>query len=370
MQGHLQKFDEAMLDLYRRLKKSLEEYAELELDIQARNNTIKVKDDMIKDYEAYKSVLALGIIDMADHLNWIMAGLKAEKAIRRPVLVEGERWQPGKKQILDLVIQFEGNLVKISTQRTLNIAYAAEIKKLKEPPTVTPLTPGDVANSLFQADNDKLTTELRTARTKIERLETEIAGLKDDALTAEGARITSHTEDDAYPDTSWTRTSDTVDSEKLHGLLLQLQHLVGPDFGDHKYFDVDSLTHDVVDIFKRDIPKESKKAFILALNEYASVEETDEISDTAFHYNLFSYLIGTRPRSKTSRRRRVQEEFATEGGGEDHISEDEGSAVLALPSPSLLPAASKELPVLKRGSDACMPILQLLTDLKLMHACM
>jgi hypothetical protein len=149
---------------------------------------------------------------------------------------------------------------------------------------------------------------------------------------------------------------------------------VGPDFGHHKYFDVDSLTHDVLDVFKRDIPKESKKAFILALNEYASVEETDEISDTAFQYNLFSYLIGTRPPSKTSRRRRAHEEFATEGGGEDHISEDEGSAVLALPSPSLLrkehPAASKELPVLKPGSDACMPILQLLTDLKLMHACM
>jgi hypothetical protein len=244
MQGRLQKFDEAMLALYRRLKKSLEEHEELKLDIQAQTSAIKVKNEMIDNYDAYKSVLALGIIDMADHLNWIMAGLKAESAIRRPVLVAGERWHAGKKQILDLVIQFEGNLVKVSTQRTLNIAYAAEIKKLKEQPTFTPLTSGDVVKPILHEDNERLTTELKTARSenaacqsRISVLEIEIAGLKRDALTAEGARITSHTEDDAYPDTSWPRTSDTVDSEKLHGLLLRLQYLVGPDFGHHKYFE-------------------------------------------------------------------------------------------------------------------------------------
>ena len=137
MQGHLQNFDGAMIDLYRRLKKTLDEHEELKLDNQAQTNTIKVKDEMIEDYEAYKTVLALGIIDMADHLKWIMAGLKAQSPIRRPVLVVGERWLASKKQILDLVIQFEGELMKVTAQRALNIENAKEIARLSAASSLT-----------------------------------------------------------------------------------------------------------------------------------------------------------------------------------------------------------------------------------------
>ncbi len=167
MQAHLQKLDIAMLDLYAHQKKTLVDYADLKLDNDARNTTLQAKDITIKDYAAYQEVLSYGIIDMADHLRWTVAGTKGKSAIRRPELVQGEPWQPRKKQILDLVIQFEGELAKVSTQRTLNIAYTAEITKLKAPPTLTPLTPGGVINPILQADIDKLTAELRSQQMRM-----------------------------------------------------------------------------------------------------------------------------------------------------------------------------------------------------------
>jgi hypothetical protein len=239
---------------------------------------------------------------------------------------------------------------------------------------------------MFQKENDRLTSELRSKTSENEEyqrriavLEMENVGLRNDARSAEGARTTkrhiSGLEDGISPETPRTRASDTVDSVKLHGLLMQLHRLLGPDFGGHEHFDIDRLRWDVIDVFKRDIPMTYHKVFILALNKHASVEDTTDISDTSFSYNLYSYLIGTRPPSKTSRRRKDDEDIAWEGEGEDHLSDDDkpGLPLLTLPSPSLLkepPAASKEPPVVKPGTDACMPILQLLTDLKLMHACM
>jgi hypothetical protein len=126
-----------------------------------------------------------------------------------------------------------------------------------------------------------------------------------------------------------------VDSDKLRGLLLQLQHLVGPHFGGDVYFDLDHLTHDVIDEFKRDIPMANQKAFILVLNHYASVEDEDNISDTSFRYNLYSYLIGKQPPSTTSRRRREHEEIATEGESTDHHSDDDKPGLPKLTFPSL-----------------------------------
>ena len=380
IQGHLQKFDMAMLALYKHQKKNLLELAELELDNKAQTSAVQVKDDMINDYAAYQTVLSYGIIDMADHLKWTMAGLKANSPIRRPELVAGERWHAGKKQILDLVIQFEGELVKVSEQRTLNIENAKEIARLKAPPTFTPLTPADVANPLLHDEIDELKVELRSQRSenvecqrKMQVLDMEIVTLKNDARSAGRARTTkrhsSESEDDTPPETPRTRTSDTVDSVKLRGLLIQLQHLLGPDFGGANYFDIDRLTWDVIDVFKRDIPMAYHKVFILALNKHASVDDTTEISDTSFSYNLYSFLIGRIPPTNTSRRRKESEDIAWEGEGDDHLS-----PLRPLPSRPLLPeeprTPSKGPDVAKDKKDACMPILQLLTDLKLMHSCM
>ena len=381
MQGHLQKFDEAMLDLYRRLKKTLADHEELKLDIQAQTSAIKVKDDMIDDYAAYQTVLSHGIIDMADHLKWIMAGLTANSAIRRPALVVGERWQVGKKQILDLVIRFEGELVKVSEQRALNIANATEIARLSAPSSFTTLKPADMLDPLLQQDNDRLTAELRSKTSEnvvckdaLSVLEHENLSLRNDLdrLTSGRTKRTStdDTGDDSDVDTP--RKTDTVDSDKLRGLLFRLQQLVGPHFEGDTYLDVDSLMHDIADLFVRSIPQTKKSEFIHILDEYASVDM--QHLDTSLQYYLVRYFVGTRPPSNISRRRKGHEsteEITREGETAGHESDSDKIEFPLRPLVEGTPrSASKGSVAVNQRSDACMPILQLLTDLKLMHACM
>ena len=140
--------------------------------------------------------------------------------------------------------------MKVSTQRTLNIANTAEITQLKAQPTFVPVTAADVTTPMLHAEIDKLTQELRLqmsqnaqCQIKIRDLESEIVGLKDDPPSAGHARTayipTDSTYDATPPTTPRTVTTDTVDSEKLRGLLVQLQHLVGPHFGGDMYFDID-----------------------------------------------------------------------------------------------------------------------------------
>ena len=236
---------------------------------------------------------------------------------------------------------------------------------------------------MYQEDNDRLTAELRSKTSEIVACkdalsvtEDENLSLRNELARLKSLRTTRTFTDDAGDDSHFDtpRETDTVDYEKLRGLLIQLQYLVGPDFGDHKYFDFDRLTHDVIDVFRRDIPMADQKAFIRALNSYAAVEDTEEISDTTFTYNLYSYLIGKQPPSTTSRRRKGPasiEEIATEGETGGHESDSEKNKVpLQKVVEGTLRSASKGSVVVNMKSEACMPILQLLTDLKLMHACM
>ena len=209
-----------------------------------------------------------------------------------------------------------------------------------------------------KADNDALTAQLKTQKEekvecekKIQLLEDEKVGLLRDAKQTRADTITriDDTEDSSDPEPH--RSSDTEDSELVREFLERLLHLVGPDFRDGKHFDIDRLIHDVVDIFNRDIPRENKRAFILTVNKHASVSE--ETLDTSLHYYLYSYLQGGRPRRRAS---------APEGIEEIHEVADD---VFKVPNKPL-----GITPGTPHSKHTRMPILKLLTDLKMMHACM
>ena len=124
---------------------------------------------------------------------------------------------------------------------------------------------------------------------------------------------------------------------------------MGPDFRDGKHFDIDRLIHDVVDIFNRDIPRENKRGFILTLNKHVAVSE--ETLDTSLHYYLYNYLQGGRPRRRAR---------APEGIEEIHEVADD-----------VFKVSDKPLGITSgtpHSKHTRMPILKLLTDLKMMHA--
>ena len=113
---------------------------------------------------------------------------------------------------------------------------------------------------------------------------------------------------------------------------------------------MDKLIHDVVDIFKRDIPTDKKTAFKRSVDEHSVVSE--ESFDGSLIYYLYNYLRGSRPRRRAR---------APDGIEEIHEVADDVVKVPDKPlgvTPGLLPT-----------KDTRMPILKFLTDLKMMHAC-
>ena len=117
MQGHLQVFDVAVKTLHAHQKQTLEDIADLQLENNALGRELDSQKISIKQYTEYQTLLTLGIIDMADHLKWTMAGLRGQDKIWRPILSIEELWAAGKKQILEKIVEFEGEIQKVSEKR-------------------------------------------------------------------------------------------------------------------------------------------------------------------------------------------------------------------------------------------------------------
>ena len=81
MQGHLQVFDVAVKTLHAHQKQTLEDIADLQLENNALGRELDSQKISIKQYTEYQTLLTLGIIDMADHLKWTMAGLRGQDKI-------------------------------------------------------------------------------------------------------------------------------------------------------------------------------------------------------------------------------------------------------------------------------------------------
>jgi hypothetical protein len=159
------------------------------------------------------------------------------------------------------------------------------------------------------------------------------------------------------------RSTHTPDAVQLFQLLERLHKLVGPDF---PHVLTEEEKNEFIDkcciFFVHAIPQNSKREFILAIDKDADIRAH---LDYQLYTSVYQYLMGTKPRERRG------EWYGTE---EDAVVEE---VPTTLPFDTTLPSLDrsehrrgileKDSP---RNKDTRMPIVQLLTDLKTMHACM
>jgi cell division protein FtsB len=216
-----------------------------------------------------------------------------------------------------------------------------------------------------QTEVVKLNAEVKTLKDRIQMLEDAIVDKNNDLYKLE-TKVQKQAADRhrslSIPGDS-SRSMHTPDSAELFDLLQRLQKLAGPDFGGVMTDkDKETFIHDCCDWFNRVIPNDKKREFILAINKDADINAN---LDLILHYCMNQYLMGTPPRARRSAPYRTEEDAVVE------------EVPTKPPFDTTLPSLDrsehrrgileKDSP---RNKDTRMPIVQLLTDLKTMHACM
>ena len=159
------------------------------------------------------------------------------------------------------------------------------------------------------------------------------------------------------------RITHTPDSVQLFQLLERLHKLVGPHFP-RVMSDEDEVTfiHKVCDWFNHVIPKDKKRELILAIDK-DTVIDTQE--DLILHWVMYRYLKGSPPRARRGEPYRTEDDAVVE--------EVQNRPQIDTLLPSNDRSKFRKSPFEKespRSNETLMPIMQLLTDLKTMHACM
>jgi hypothetical protein len=382
------KLDEmTFVNLQDRKKAILAEVALFETAMQTIKEELKHQKQTIDDLADLANDAQYAFFDSTDQLKCLVKDVdvpELKKRIRRPDVPEsGHPLETQSTNLLTKIGEYEtafgavqtrlaSNKIEIKRQKNEIDKVTAdsqrmtgEIERLSKPKSTPVLVTAPASASPAVVSPN---TEVKDLQDRIAYLENEIVNFKNDARTMrdklqeQADRLASIDSAPVSP-----RSTHTPDSAQLFELLERLHKLVGPDF---PHVLTEEKKNDFIDqcciFFVRAIPLNQKREFILAIDKYADIRAH---LDFELYTAVYQYLMGTPP----PRARRGE----WYGIGEDAVVEEE--LPIKPPFDTTLPSNDRskyrkspfeDITPNVEGKKARMPIVQLLTDLKTMHACM